>query len=193
MTLVLVMLTKQDVQTFSACNWFIHAVFTGRGFSGCGTLWWSWKCCHCLICSPNRKCQCFPAYNSFTHALYLIIANIRSVLTYAFPSRASLISVINMMKLIQIEKSSIKIIELIYLTDRLCKIQLPPLEMVMDQASKNYIMAIYGNKNHPPKKNTNLNAKRSTRVSSLTSMPMCRTTKLQRTLFYAYRGTTITL
>ena len=108
---VLVMLTKQDVQTFSACNWFTRVVFTGRGFSGCGTLWWSWKCCHCLICSPNRKCQCFPACNSFTHALYLIMANIRSVLTYAFPSRASLRSGINMMKLIQIEKSSIKIID----------------------------------------------------------------------------------
>ena len=61
--------------------------------------------------------------------------------------------------------------------------------MVMDQASKNYIMAIYGNRNHPLKENTKLNAKQRTKASSLTSMPKCRTTQRQRTLFYAYSGT----
>ena len=46
------------------------------------------------------------------------------------------------------EESSIKILgaDLSY-RQTLYKIQLPPLNMVMDQASKNYIMAIYGNKN----------------------------------------------
>ena len=61
--------------------------------------------------------------------------------------------------------------------------------MVMDQASKNYIMAIYGNKNHPLNKDIKLNTQRRTRVLSLASMPKCRTTKLQRTFFYAYNGT----
>ena len=100
------------------------------------------------------------------------IANIRSVLTYASPVWASLISDNNMTKLIQIEKSAMKIIDADFsYQETLCKIQLPPLDMVMDQASRKYIMAIYGNKNHPLHKNIELNTQRKTRVSSLTSMP----------------------
>ena len=69
------------------------------------------------------------------------IANIRFVLTYASPVWASLLSDNNLRKLIQIEKK-MRIIYLSY-QETLCKMQLPPLDLVMDQASRKYIMAIY--------------------------------------------------
>ena len=118
------------------------------------------------------------------------ISNIRSVLTYTSPAWSNLISDNNMTKLIQIEKSSKKIItaDLSY-QETLCKIQLPHLDLVIVQASTKYIMGIYKNKNHPQHKNIKLNAQRKTRVLSLTCMPKCRTNKLQRTFFYAYSGT----
>ena len=110
------------------------------------------------------------------------IANIRFVLTYASPVWASLLSDNNLRKLIQIEKK-MRIIYLSY-QETLCKIQLPPLDLVMDQASRKYIMAIY-----PLQKDIKLNTQPKIKVPSLTSMLKCRTTKLQRTFFYAFRGT----
>ena len=110
------------------------------------------------------------------------IANIRFVLTYASPVWASLLSDNNLRKLIQLEKK-MRIIYLSY-QETLCKIQLPPLDLVMDQASRKCIMAIY-----PLQKDIKLNTQPKIKVPSLTSMLKCRTTKLQRTFFYAIRGT----
>ena len=49
--------------------WF-NLLSQWEGFSGCGTPWWSQKCCCFLFCLPNRKCQRFPACNWLIRAIF---------------------------------------------------------------------------------------------------------------------------
>ena len=56
------------------------------------------------------------------------------------------------LSLIQIEKGPTKIIDAdLSYQETLCKIQLPLIDKVMDQATKNYIMAIYSKQKSPSK------------------------------------------
>ena len=50
-------------------DWFT-LLSRGEGFLGCGTPWWSQKCRYFLFCSPNRKCQRFPACNWLICAVF---------------------------------------------------------------------------------------------------------------------------
>ena len=118
------------------------------------------------------------------------IANIRPVLTYASPAWTSLISDHNMQKIIQIEKSVMKIInsDASY-HEALCEVNLSPLDVYITETGERYIRFIYDNEDHPLNPNIVRNNQRQTRVSSLTYMPRCRTSKLQNSFFHTYSDT----
>ena len=120
------------------------------------------------------------------------VSNIRSVLTYASQAWASIISDQNMIRLTQIEKTAMKVINSdIPYNEVLAECELPPLNVYINETARTLIQVIHDNKCHPLNSCISLKKGRRTRVSSVTDMPVCRTTKLQNTFFYAYSSAVV--
>ena len=92
--------------------------------------------------------------------------------------------------MVRIEKSAMKIInsDASY-NETLCEVTLSPLDVYITETGERYIRFIYDNEDHPLNPNIVRNNQRQTRVSSLTYMPRCQTSKLQNSFFHAYSDT----
>ena len=114
-------------------------------------------------------------------------ANIRSALTYACPVWASLISDQNMGKIRQVERKALKIIyaDLTY-GEAISECAIPTIELFIKTLCHNLITNIHCQESHPLHQLIITNKSRKTRISKPTSMPVCRTTKLQNSFFYKY-------
>ena len=105
---------------------------------------------------------------------------------------ASIISDQNMIRLTQIEKTAMKVINSdIPYNEVLAECELPPLNVYINETARTLIQVIHDNKCHPLNSCISLKKGRRTRVSSVTDMPVCRTTKLQNTFFYAYSSAVV--
>ena len=115
-------------------------------------------------------------------------AHILSVICYASPAWSSLIADYSLVKLEQIQRKALKIIDPYQSYDEnLAVLSLPTIRLLLDDTSREYYNKILYSNDHPLHHIIQPNqCTRSLRVRRMSYTPVCRTTKYANSLFIKY-------